>query len=643
MTSASAASAFEIGDAELERVLAEAQVPCLLAAIAHLTHDVSLIREVGQLTPDPFAGELRGMSVEHAERGRALALDALRAYRDAGCPTPAPLPVEIVRELMDFLAGTPVPEAYLPFLLDELALDGGHAKSLASLGGARDEARQELHTIVIGAGMSGIAAAIGLQQRGVPYTVLEKNVDVGGTWLENTYPGCRVDVPNHMYAYSFEPQHAWPQHFSTQPVLRDYFRDVARRHALYEHIRFETEVIDARWDAATSTWAVRARGPGGAEETLRARALISAVGQLNRPRFPDIEGRERFRGPAFHSASWRHDVDLRGKRVAVIGTGASAFQLVPEIAPQVSELHVFQRTAPWLVPTQNYHADIPKGLHWLLQHVPFYAKWYRFVMFWQLTDGILSMVTVDPEWRGDERAVSPANDLLRSMLTGFIRIQLAEYPELAEASIPDYPPGAKRMLRDNGVWIESLKRPNVRLVTEGIREITETGITTVDGEHHEVDVLIYGTGFQASRFLTPMKLFGRDGIELNDRWGGDARAYLGMTVPGFPNLFIVYGPNTNLVVNGSIIFFVECQLHYIMGCIDLLARERLRSMTVREDVHDAYNARVDAQNARMAWGVPGVQSWYKNAKGRVSQNWPFSLVEFWNLTRAPDVDDFSLD
>ena len=631
-----------VDDGALERALGDAHLPCLLAALVHLTGNLEAIREAGALTPGAFAGEQGGMSAEAQVRARATALRTLRAYRDAGCPAPAPLPDASVRELMSFLTGGRIPEHYLPLLLEELALAGDDTRSRPWLEGVPAEERADMHALVIGAGMSGMAAAIRLQQCGIPFTILEKNRDVGGTWLENTYPGCRVDVPNHMYSYATEPEHDWPQFFSTQPALLEYFRGVAERHALRAHIRFETSVEEAVWDDARGVWNVRLRSADGREQVLVARVLISAVGQLNRPQYPNVPGRERFRGAAFHSAEWNHDVDLAGKRVAVIGTGASAFQFVPEIAPALGELRLFQRSAPWLLPTPNYHEDVPAGFQWLLRHVPYYAKWYRFWLFWQLTDGIMPMVSSDPAWPDHTLSVSAANDLLRRMLTGLIEAQLGDAPELLDASVPDYPPGGKRMLRDNGVWFDALKRDNVQLVTSPIAEITETGLVTADGTRHDVDVIIYGTGFQASRFLTPMRIVGRHGFDLNEHWGGDARAYLGITVPDFPNLFLMYGPNTNIVVNGSIIFFSECEVRYIMGCIDLLLRTRARSMDVKHDVHDAYNLRVDAQNERMAWGAPGVRSWYKNAKGRVSQNWPFSLIEFWTATQAPDPADFEL-
>ncbi len=628
------------GDARIAAALEEAHLPTLLAALVHLTGDSSELRGRPPLTFDFFGDGQGGIAPDEQARLRAAALETLAAYRDGGCRAPDAIASDTVREIMDFVAGQPIPERYVPFLLEELALEGGDTKARDWAAALPEETRRGFHVIVIGAGMSGLLAAIRLKQAGMAFTVIDKNTEVGGTWHENHYPGCRVDTPNHMYSFSFEPNHDWPQHYSTQEVLYAYFRRCADKHALREHIRLETSVDELVWDDAAARWRVHVRGADGRREVLEANAVISAVGQLNRPRLPEVPGRERFAGPAFHSAAWDHDLDLAGKRVAVIGTGASAFQFVPEIAGRCAELTVFQRSAPWLGPTPNYHEDVPEGMKWLLRHVPYYEKWYRFWLFWMMTDGILPMVTADPAWDGSDRAVSEANDLLRKLLTEYIRSQVGDDPELFAAAVPDYPPGGKRMLRDNGVWLSALRRDDVRLVTRAIREITPGGLVTDDGEEHPADVIIYGTGFQASRFLTPMVVKGRDGIDLNDRWGGDARAYLGMTVPGFPNLFLMYGPNTNIVVNGSIIFFSECEVRYILGCLQLLLEGGAAALDCRPDVHDEFNARVDAGNARMAWGAPQVSSWYKNAKGRVSQNWPFALVDYWDATQAPDPADF---
>ena len=487
--------------------------------------------------------------------------------------------------------------------------------------------------------MSGLLAGIRLQQAGIDFTILEKNADAGGTWFENTYPGCRVDNPNHMYSYSFEPNHDFPQFYSTQPVLLDYFKRIASKYDLRKKIRFGVEVEGAEFDETRSIWRVTIKGSG---EVLEAPVLITAVGQLNRPRFPDIEGIESFRGPAFHSARWRGDVDLSGKRVAVIGTGASAFQFVPRIASTVEHLDVFQRTPPWTLPGPNYHLDVPEGKKWLLEHVPFYGKWYRFWLFWRLTDGFYDSVKADPDWNGGAEAIGAANAELRAMLAEAIRAQIPGDDDLLEKVLPKYPVGGKRSLVDNGVWLEALKRDNVDLITAPIERITADGIVTRDGALHEADVLIYGTGFQASRFLWPMKIVGRGGVDLDTAWNGDARAYLGITTPGFPNLFMIYGPNTNIVVNGSIIFFSECAVRYIMGALKMMAERGASSLEVRRDVHDAFNEKVDAANAKMAWGTPGVTSWYKNATGRVSQNWPYPIVEYWNATIAPDPEDFTM-
>ncbi|MCA3721624.1 MAG: NAD(P)/FAD-dependent oxidoreductase [Phenylobacterium sp.] len=544
---------------------------------------------------------------------------------------------------MSFVAGAEIPEGYADFLVDELSLGETNTKTPVWDSPRLKAGAAKMHVLVIGAGMSGLLTGIRLSQAGVSYEIVDKNADVGGTWFENTYPGCRVDSSNHIYSYSFEPNHHWPQHFSTQPVLLDYFRGVADRYDLRGKIAFETEVETLDWDEPRALWKVTVRNKSGVRRFIEANAVVTAVGQLNRPRMPDIKGRDRFAGPAFHSARWRHDVDLTGKRVAVIGTGASAYQFVPEIAGKVGSLTIFQRTPPWGFPVPHYHEDVPDGMNWLMEHVPYYDKWYRFWMFWMVTDGLLPMVEADPGWNGPPTAVSAANLEFREMIAGAIAAQAPNRPDLVEKVVPTYPVGGKRSLLDNGVWMAALQRDNVSLVTDAISEITQTGIVTADGTARDFDVIIYGTGFHASKFLEPMKIRGRGGADLHATWDGDPRAYLGMTTPGFPNLFMIYGPNTNIVVNGSIIFFSECSVRYIVGCLKLLAETGARSMEPKREVHDAFNTRVDAANALMAWGAPQVSSWYKNEKGRVTQNWPFALVDYWRATLAPDPGDFLIE
>jgi len=624
----------------LDQALEQAHFPALLVALSHITGNTEQLTDRLKPLYDFFSdSRLGGLSDEKQAEIKALAKKAITDYVKSGEKLGPQLSTADLRKMMDFVVGAPIPEQYVPFLMEELGL-GGDPKLPQWTSPKLQSAAQKTHVLIVGAGMSGILSGIRLQQAGISFEIIEKNADVGGTWFENTYPGCRVDNPNHMYSFSFEPNHDWPFHFSTQDVLLGYFRRTADKYDLRKHIRFETQVVDARFDENTAQWHVHLKDKNGREETRVADAVISAVGQLNQPRLPDIKGVGTFKGPTFHSAQWRHDVDLKGKRVLVIGTGASAFQFVPEIAPDVADMKVFQRTPPWLGPTPDYHDKVAEGKKWLLEHVPFYDKWYRFWLFWMLTDGLYEFVKSDPGYNGPPNAVSANNALLREMLTAAIKPQTDSVPDLLSKIIPDYPFGGKRSLRDNGVWVEALKRPNVELVTDAIEEINATGVKTKSGQQYDADVLIYGTGFHASDFLRTYKVYGRDGAELHQRWGGDARAYLGMTVPGFPNFFVIYGPNTNIVVNGSIIFFSECSVRYILESLKMLAETGHATMEVKPEVHDAFNEKVDAANKLMAWGAPQVSSWYKNATGRVSQNWPFPLVDYWKATLQPNPNDF---
>lgn len=627
-------------DDDIRSALDHAEVPALLPALAAALGDLTLVPD--HLRPDLsiLMDPTAGLSPEQVAEARALAFDAVVRLRDGGDVTVGDLGVDGLAPLLEYTSGAAAVEDYVELLREEL----GVGEDLRAPSWRKDDLGPDRPFVVavIGAGMSGLVAAHRLQQAGVEVVVLEKDGDVGGTWLENRYPGCRVDVSNQFYSYSFAQRADWPEHFSSQEVLLDYFRGVADECGLRPLIRFDTEVTAVELDEATMTWSMQLVTADGAEESLLAHAVISAVGQLNRPNLPEIPGRERFAGPAFHSARWDHGVDLTGKRVAVIGTGASAAQLIPVVAEQAGELTIFQRTPAWFIPTPNYHDAVTPEVRWLFRNIPGYAHWYRFWIFWRSVEGLMPAARVDPAWDGGGASVSEVNDTMRRLLTDYLATEFADHPDLLAQVVPDYPPFAKRFIRDNGVWARTLTRDDVHLVTDGIEEIVAEGVRTVDGVVHEVDVIVYGTGFQAADFLTPMKVVGRGGTDLHERWAGDAWAYLGITLPGFPNFFMLYGPNTNIVVNGSIIYFSECEVHYILGCLRALFETGARAIDPRSEVHDAYNRRIDAENARMAWGVSTVNSWYKNATGRSAQNWPFSLLDYWRQTRRPDLDDYEV-
>ncbi len=629
-------------DDAVEALLRRIPVPPLLVALAQATGDLSLLRD--ELRPDPTQARdpHGGMSTEQRATARRVMVDALRRLRVGGTRSIPTSDVEAVRYLMSFLCGEEISDDYLELLREELGVPGEDLRAPLWHKDQIDDDRPFLVAIV-GAGMSGLLAAHRLHQAGIDYVILEKNDDVGGTWLDNRYPGCRVDVPNHLYSYSFAQSRDWPQSFSPRDVLLDYFRRCADDLELTKNVRFGTEVVAAAFEEESGGWVLTLRTDDGAEETLEANVLISAVGQLNRPNIPDIPGRASFSGPWFHSARWDDSVELAGKTVAVIGTGASAIQVIPAIAGEVGQLLVYQRTPNWFLPTPEYHDDLPEATRWLLHNIPFFSEWYRLWLFWRLAEGALPAARVDPGWSQDGRSVSALNDGLRELLTQYLRSQFSDAPELLEAVIPAYPPLAKRILLDNGAWASTLKRPKVELITDPIDGIDPDGITTADGRSRDVDVIVYATGFQASRFLTPMDVSGRGGVDLHTHWGqDDARAYLGITVPGFPNLFCLYGPNTNLVANGSIIFFSECEVGYVLCCLRLLLESDKKALDCRADVHDAYNELIDDGNTKMAWGAAGVNSWYKNSRGRITQNWPFSLLEFWQRTREPNPADYEL-
>jgi 4-hydroxyacetophenone monooxygenase len=626
-----------LDDAALARVLQLANLPALLPALVHITGDPGLLARFEPRLPGFKGDEGQGIPDEHAREIRRLALDVLRELRDASRPL-APQPSdEQLCAMLSWCAGEPVDPEYVPLVREESNFDGRDLRRFQWRRRPPAERLAAFRVGIIGAGLGGLCTAIRLEQAGIPYAIFEKNENVGGTWYENHYPGLRVDVANHFYSYSFEPNPDWSDFYARRDELQAYVEHCALKYGVRRRIRFSTEVIAARWDDARARWELRLRGSDGSEQPAQVDVLVSAVGMLSRPNTPDIPGLASFAGTALHSARWDDRLELAGRRVAVIGTGASAMQIVPTIAERVRHLSVLQRDPHWALPNPKYQRRVEPGEKWLFRHLPCYAGWYRFLLLWANSDRLYGSFCIDPDWPRPD-SINRANDSLRVLMTEHIRREVGGDAELLRKTVPSYPPLGKRILQDNG-WYRTLARPNVELVSEPIREIRPHAIATADGREHPAEVIVLATGYHPNKYLWPMEITGRSGTKLGELWGDDPRAYLGITIPDYPNLFCLYGPNTNPVA-GSVILMLECQAGYIAACLRELLERGLRSLECRKDVHDAYNERVDAQHERMVWRHPRVHSYYNNSKGRVTTNVPWRMLDYWKLTRAPELADF---
>jgi 4-hydroxyacetophenone monooxygenase len=618
----------------LREAIREADAPVLLMVLVQLTGQAHYLDEFAAAvapgaTPAP----------DVVQRLHDRLVEALRGSDG----TPPPVSDEMFRRMMCACVGANVPPEYVPMIQEDLGF--AVAPTLAQRDDLGERLRRGLpgfRVMIIGCGAAGLCAAMQLGQSGVDFEIVEKNPDVGGTWFENRYPGAGVDAPNHLYSFSFEQNHAWTRFFVRQPELLAYFRECAARHKLYERTAFNTEVVSAEYAPADAMWDVTLRGPGGGLTKRRVNAVISAVGQLNRPAIPKIPGLDEFHGPVVHTGAWQDGLELAGKRVAMIGTGASGMQVAPTIAPEVGKLTIFQRSANWIRNRPRYHETVGGGLQWVLCALPFYATWYRFQLFWANSDALHHALQKQPGWP-ETASISPANAELRVGWEAYMREELGDDPALAAEVIPDYPPFGKRPLLNNN-WFGMLRRANVELVTDPVEQVDGDAVVTRSGKRHPADVIVLATGFQASRMLHPMHVKGRDGKTVRELWGEEnPRAHLGITVPGFPNFFLLYGPNTNLGHGGSVIFHLEIQVRYVIGLLELVARTGSRALECRQEVHDAYNLRVDAAHNAMVWTHEGVRNWYKNSKGRVTTNSPWRIVDYWTMAHEPDEGDFVLE
>jgi cation diffusion facilitator CzcD-associated flavoprotein CzcO len=472
--------------------------------------------------------------------------------------------------------------------------------------------------VIVGAGFGGIAAAIELRRHGLhDVAVLEKADGIGGTWLHNTYPGAACDVPSHLYSFSFAQRWDWERLCPTQSDILRYLREVVAEQGLEDVIETGTHVTACRWDDAGRRWTLEtSRGERTAD------AVIVATGQLHRPATPRLPG--EFGGHSFHSAAWDHAYDLRGKRVAVIGTGASAVQFVPPVVEQAARTTVFQRTGNWFLPRRN--RPYPRAYRALVERVPAVQRARRIALFWYLE--ALTMAIRHPRTAGRLLA-------LRSRL--FMRYQLRDHPELRERIWPGYTFGCKRVLFSS-YFLPALARDDVEVVTEPIERLAPEGVVTRDGRLHAVDCIVYGTGFRTTEFMFPMEITGAGGRSLAGAWAEGAHAHLGITVPGFPSLYVMYGPNTN-TSGGSIIAYLEAQAGYVRQAIEL-QRDRDAALAVRPEVEAASDRALQARFAGTAWTA--CDSWYRDESGRIVTNWPGYMREYIEATRELDPGDFEL-
>ena len=570
---------------------------------------------------------------------RRKAADFLKAYRDSGAGPIGYGPRERVPESLALIVGHPIKEEAIDLMVEETALDPW-ARSLEWQAEPDPERLKNFTVTIIGAGMGGLNAALRLKRAGIHYRMIEKNAGVGGTWHENRYPGARVDTPSRAYTNLFGANFSYPYAYGPYIENQKYYDWVADEFDLRDGITFNTEVRALTWDEAAAMWEIRIDGPDG-EQVLRSNAVITGVGFLNRPNVPVIEGMEDFKGETWHTARWPDEADLRGKRVAVIGTGCTGYQLIPEIALDASHVTVFQRTPQWLFPVPGYLSQYPEQVTWLDRNMPFHTNFMRFRNFYGSGPDLAKIFDIDPDF-DDPYACSAVNKAAREGSIAFLESKLAD-PELVSIMTPDHPVWSSRpvVVDPDYSILDALQRDNVTLVTEGIRRITPTGIIAGDGSAHDVDVIVYATGFRANDFLYPMTITGRDGKTIEQLWADDgARAYLGCMMPGFPNLWALYGPNTNGGL--PVAQFHEMTMVYALQCMERLILDGKQSIAVKEDAYWRYNRQVDELNGKKVWADPRAHNYWWTKHGRTASQIPFTGYEVREMLLHPDFADLEV-
>jgi len=629
----------EFDETMARRALDVANLNALRIALYQATADEELAAM--DVVEVPFwsgAYQIASLDPRHAEVVKAKALDYLRSGAPSKCAEPS---AEDLRHLMKIYTGEEVNDYLFHFGKEELNFEE-FPRGANWHGDVPPSVKSGFHVIVIGAGAAGLVTAIQLDRLGIPFTIIERNPEVGGTWWTNDYPDARVDVPSHHYQLTVTKNYRWKHWFATQPELLEYIRHVTDTYKLRDRIRFNTELTEATWDDVGKKWKVALRNKNGQEEILEGNAIISGAGLFNAPNLPNIEGIDSFEGWIFHTTAWDHGFDYSGKRVGIIGVGCTGAQLMPRVAKEAGSVTIFQRSPQWVSKLQGYRDPISSEAQWLLDNVPHYWNWNSFGVFHTFCASDGALHALDDDWRSRGGQISEANDCLKRSLEDYIQSQFPGDPEMAAKLTPPWPPYARRLIVDNG-WFDALKQPNVALVTDGIERITPRGVVTRDGTEHELDLLVIAGGFKTERYLWPAQYTGKDGLTLEEAWARDgARAYLGMTVPGFPNMFIVYGPNMQQRA-GGLFSWIEMWARYSVQALADMLESGHRSIECRQDVFESYNLELDSQQGQCIWALESSKSYFFNGDGRQIVNNPRPPSVNYLATRRPDMADFILD
>ncbi|MFF2108451.1 flavin-containing monooxygenase [Rhodococcus koreensis] len=626
-------------EAEVRTAVGRANIPSLLMVVFQTTGDEKWLEAPYRPTRGKGLGDHDSGGLDEAVQNeiREAAVSAILDLQNGARPAiEAPSP-ELTVRMMSVCMGEPVGAEYGSMLSLELARRA--APESAHLALDPIDAPEGFSVIVIGTGVAGIAAAQQLEEMGLNYVILEKQPEAGGNWWQNTYPGAGVDTPSHLYSFSFA-KNDWTTHFELRNELQGYFARVLKDLGAGERVRYGTEVRSATYDESAAQWTVEVRNPDGSSSTLRSDVVISAVGVLNRPKKPTLPGMEQFEGISFHSADWPENLELDGKRVAIVGTGASSMQIAPAIADQVAQLTIFQRSPQWVAPFEKFRMPIPMELRRLMQTCPIYHSWYWIRLFWQFGDKVIESLRVDQEWDHPERSVNARNDAHREYFTRYITAQVGDREDLLDKVMPDYPPFGKRILLDNG-WYSTLRKDNVDLIDRSVACVRAEGLVDDQGTQTDVDVIVWATGFEAARFVSSMDVRGVGGLSLREAWNDDdPKAYLGVSVPDFPNFFMLGGPNS-FPGSGSFMFFMEVQMRYIRGLLTEMFRNGIKALDATPEANREYNELVDSTHARTVWTHRGMSTYYRNSKGRVVFVMPFLNVEYWQMTQRPDLENYT--